>query len=265
MKRLYFVACVGLAMSASASAQTSTQAPSQTELQAPIKPSNSAAATALTTADDVLDHYLEAVGGRAKWQRLTSRISTGTIDVPAMNLSGTIEIREKAPNRMVSTVMIGGSSFRQGFDGTVGWSDDPQNGVHEEAGTELAETRRQADFYHPLDLHTLYTKLNLVGKEKVGDRLAYLIEGTLPEGGDPDKMYFDAQSGLLVRMITRRYTPAGESTFQIDLEDYREVDGIKLPFTAHQSSSDMQFTVKFDEMHHNVAIDDGLFSKPAAQ
>jgi hypothetical protein len=112
---------------------------------------------AMPTAEEILSRYLEAVGGRAAWQKLNSRVSSGTIDVPAMSLSGTVEIHEKAPNRVLTVVAIGGAAFRQGFDGTVGWTDDPQNGLRDQAGAELAETEREADFYAPLNIRSHYT------------------------------------------------------------------------------------------------------------
>jgi hypothetical protein len=234
----------------------------QSRTQTPVK---STAETAAPSADDILNHYVAAVGGRAAWQKLTSRVLTGTIDIPGASLTGTIEVRQKAPNRILTTVMIAGASFRQGYDGTVGWTDDPENGVRAQQGGELSDARRQADFYHALNLRTLYTKFSRVGKEKVGERLAYVVEATPSEGGDPDKMYFDTETGLLVRFITKEHTAETVSTAEEDFEDFRDVDGIKLPFTIHHRGTEPEFTIKVDEVHHNVALEDTQFSRPAAQ
>ena len=99
---------------------------------------------------------------------------------------------------------------------------------------------------------------------KVGERDAYVVEAT-SAGGDPDKMYFDAESGLLVRAVNHRHTPDGVAVFQAEVEDYKDVDGIKLPFTVHQSSAESAFTIKFTEIHHNLQLADGQFAKPAAE
>ncbi|MGA9183965.1 MAG: hypothetical protein WBZ32_01595, partial [Candidatus Acidiferrales bacterium] len=96
-----------------------------------------AASASLPTADQVLDKYVQAIGGRAAWEKLHSRTSLGTIEIPTMNLSGTVMVHEKAPNSMLLVVILSGNSFRQGFDGTVAWSDDPQNGVQVKSGQEL--------------------------------------------------------------------------------------------------------------------------------
>lgn len=239
-------------------AQTSESAQSSSKSQTAATPST-------PSSDQILDKYVEACGGRAAWQKLNTRVSKGTVDVPAMNTSGTVEVHEKAPARTLVTVTIAGAVFSQGFDGTVGWSNDPQNGLREQTGAELSETRRDADFYRPLDMRTLYSKFKVTGQEKVGDHAAYVVEATPSDGGDPDKLYFAADTGLLVRTIGQHHSPEGVDSIQQDYDDYRTVDGIKMPFAIHQTSSQLEFTIKIDEVHHNVALDDAQFSKPAAQ
>ena len=185
--------------------------------------------------------------------------------MPAMSLSGTIETSERAPNRILSIVTIAGASFRQGFDGSVGWTDDPENGVREKSGAELSEARREADFYHPLDLGKIYAKLSFVGQEKLGDRSAYVVEAMPDEGADADKLYFDTQTGLIARMVTTRHLPQGASVLQEDFADFREVDGIKVPFTVRQSGGESEITIRLEEVRHNVELSDTIFSKPATQ
>ena len=84
-----------------------------------------------------------------------------------------------------------------GFDGTTGWSNDPQNGLREQTGEELAETKRDSDFYHPLDLKQMYSKIAVTGTDKIDDRDAYALEASSGELGT-DKIYFDAQTGLVL-------------------------------------------------------------------
>jgi hypothetical protein len=223
------------------------------------------AAAPTPTSDQVLDHYVQAIGGRAAWLKLNSRVSKGTIEIPAMNnLTGTVEIHEKAPNLMLAVINLGGAAFEQGFDGNVGWSDNPQNGLRELSGGELDDARREANFYHPLDLRKNYTKLTVTGIEKVDDRDTYVVEAKRAEGA-PDKMYFDTQSGLLVRSVNQRYTSDGVSEFTADVADYTEVDGVKLPFTVRQTGASATFIIHFTEVHHNLQLTDAQFAKPPAE
>lgn len=230
----------------------------------PDKTAAPAVSPAMPSSDMVLDRYVEAIGGRAAWEKLTSRQSIGTIQVPAMNLSGTVEVREKAPNRLLAAVVIAGATFRQGYDGTAAWADDPQNGLRSLTGAELTEAGREADFYRPLHLRKVYSKLAVTGDENIGDRDAVVMEATLPDG-QVDKLYFDNQNGLLLRSTTHRHTIDGPVAIQADLGDYREVDGVKLPFSVRQSSATTDFSIQITEVHHNISLDDAQFSKPAAQ
>ncbi len=239
---------------------TFAQEPAKT----PDKTPGPAASPALPTSDLVLDRYVEAIGGRAAWEKLTSRQSIGTIQIPALSLSGTVEVHEKAPNRLLAVVVISGAIFRQGYDGALAWADDPQNGLRSLSGQELTEAGREADFYRPLNLRKVYSKLAVTGAEKIGDRDTFVMEATLPDG-QVDKMYFDNQSGLLLRSTTHRHTIQGAVAIQADLADYRELDGVRLPFSVRQSSAETDFTIQITEVHHNISLDDAQFSKPAAQ
>jgi len=222
------------------------------------------APSALPSADDVVKRYVKAIGGQDAWQKLTSRQVKGTLDIPAMNLSGTLESHEKAPNKMLHVSVLAGASYLRGFDGASGWADDPQNGLRDLAGAELEDMKREADFYRPLNLQKTYSKMTVTGTKKVSDRDAYVVEAALPQG-DSDKLFFDVQSGLLVRTIQQEHTALGALTIQADLSDYRDVDGVKMPFSIRQSNPQFEFSLKFTEVHHNVRFDDTQFSKPAAQ
>jgi len=256
MKKSFAVAGFILVVSLSAFAQTPAKVPD--------KPAAAAPAFATPGTDQILNRYVEAIGGRDAWKKLTSRVSTGTIDIPTMQLSGTVEFHEKAPNRFLRVVVLNGAIYRQGFDGTVAWTDDPSDGLRTELGAEAEDTRFDSDFYHPLDLRKLYLKFAVLGIEKINEHDAYVLEASRA-GADADRIYFDAKTGLALRLLSRRSTSEGISTYQVDLEDYRDVDGIQLPFTVHQSIAEPSFTIKFTEVHHNVELDDSQFSKPAAQ
>jgi len=249
LKRLLGVAVMGIALAAPSRGQTPPQSP-------PAAP--------LPSVDRILNHYVEAVGGRGAWLKLTSRVTMGTIDVAAQNLSGTIELREKAPDRILSVIRISGILFRQGFDGTVGWTDDPQNGLREQSGAELSEARRDADFYHPLDMKKVYMRLAVVGPEKVDDQDTYEVEADVPEGA-PDEIYFGVASGLPVRVVSHRHGPQGVVDFREDFDDYRQVDGIKRPFRIQETTGEQVVTITVTEVRHNVLLDDSVFAKPAAQ
>jgi zinc protease len=254
MKKSWVIVFLALAPGLSVAAQTQSKSPD--------KPAAPSASVAIPSADEILTRYVRAIGGREAWKRLSSRLSIGTIEVPAMNLSGMVEMHEKAPNKMLATITVAGAMYRQGFDGTVGWADDSRDGLRQQTGIELEETKRDSDFYHPLDLHQVYSKFTVT--EKIDDRTAYVVEATPPHG-EPDKLYFDSDSGLVVRIVSSHDLPEGVVVFQEDISNYREIDGIKLPLTVRQSSGESEFVIQFTELKHNVEFDDAQFAMAAAQ
>lgn len=235
--------------------------------QAPQKDTKSSDAKtggALPSVDQLLDKYVQALGGKAAVQKVTSMAMKGTFEVPAFGASGTIERYTKAPNKFVIIVEIGGfGTVQQGFNGTAGWAQDPQNGMRDLSGKELAQTKLGADIYRDIKLKELYPKMVVVGKDKVADRDVYVIEATPVDAG-PEKMYFDAQTGLIVRTDQTAYNAGEEVATQTFLEDYKEVDGLKIPTTIRQTNPNISFTMKFSDVKSNVPVEDAKFNKPAS-
>jgi hypothetical protein len=104
-----------------------------------------------------------------------------------------------------------------------------------------------------------------VGREAVGGRDAYVVESKRAAGAVA-RFYFDVETGLLVRMLVvtkAAFVPIPEQT---DFEDYREVGGVKLPYTIRTSNVDTysDATRRFSEIQVNVPVDDSRFDMPAA-
>ncbi len=224
------------------------------------------APAATPTVDQIFDRYVQAIGGKAAFAKLTTRVMVGTWENQARGLTRPLEIYVKAPDKYVQIIGFGEAS--SGFNGEVGWSlNTTQNGLRELTGAGLARQKREAEFYKEIKIRELYARLTLAGKKKVGDREAYVIEA-VSAAGNTEKLYFDAQTGLLVRRDgTAEVSSDGESQVRVAsevyFEDYREVDGIKLPFTIRlKLGSAGIISTRFREIKHNVPIDDSQFSVP---
>lgn len=214
----------------------------------------------LPTVDQILAKSVQADGGKAATEKLTSRVLKGTIEVPTFNASGNIEMYAKAPDKQLSRSEFEGyGEVLQGYDGKSGWAKTPDGGLRELSGVELDRVKRGADFYRGLHLKDQYAKMTVTGKGKAGEREAYIIEAQPAQGG-PEKFYFDAQTGLMLR-VELAAPQGGQAT--IIFEDYKEVDGVKLPHTIRQDSPEMSWVIKVAQAQHNVAIDDAKFAKPA--
>jgi hypothetical protein len=213
----------------------------------------------LPSVDKLLEKYVAASGGAAV-QKITSRITTGSIDVLTYGLTGTFEQYTKAPGRQVNISDLSGfGKVIQCSDGKTGWASDPQQGLRQMGAAEFAVFQRGADLQSPLHVKNHYKKMAVTGKTKVGDRDAYVIEAQPPEGG-PEKLYFEIRTGLLIRVERPDQTGGTVVTF----EDFKEVDGVKIPLTIHQDGGQAEVLIKIHDVKHNVPIDDAKFAKPAA-
>jgi hypothetical protein len=182
---------------------------------------------ALPTADQVIEKWVTALGGRSAMEKHTSRVQKGTVEIPGAPITGTLEVSEKAPDKVVSVFNIQTMGIvREGFDGSVGWQDDPQTGLKEKTGKELADARRDALFNSELKLKELYKTLTVTSQETVGGRPAYLLVGT-PAEGSPTHFWLAVDTGLPIRTRATRETAQGQVDVDVFLEDYRDVDGVK--------------------------------------
>ena len=212
---------------------------------------------------DILNRYINALGGHDAIAKLTSRISKGALEVSGMDGIGTAESYAKAPDKYCSIITFPGyGEAKQGYDGKIGWSKAPDTGIVEMTGQELGSEKRGSDFYLALRIPDLYPKLTLKGQEEIGGFPAYVIEAD-PGDGALRRMYFDLSSGLMVRSDEEHDSPDGRDVAQTFLSDYREVDGVKLPFAVRQTHGATTFIVKLNDVRMNQPIDDSIFAKPA--
>jgi hypothetical protein len=223
------------------------------------------------TADEVVEKYLTAIGGRAALEKLTSRLTTGTISLSLPNgpVSGSIEILNQRPNKTrtvtkldLTSLGAGQVTREQRFDGTSGYILDSLQGNREITGNQL-ENLKNTGFPTPLLTYKERgASVELAGKEKVEGRDTYVLLFK-PKTGSVARTFLDAETYLPARIAIKVDTPeTGEVEQTTDLSDYREVDGTKVPFTIKVSTAGQGFTIAVNKVEHNVKIDETAFSKP---
>jgi hypothetical protein len=218
----------------------------------------------LPTAEQVLDRYVEVLGGRPALEKLTTRqIGGSVITEGARNFP--IQISQTANKYLLVIHLPRGDQF-QAFNGTVGWGKFPGNQWTMQ-GLELARLARAAEFYNAFDLKARFPRLVLKGKERIGEQEAYVVIASSASGGEglAEMLYFDVASGLLLRRIVLTQTPLGEFPEQTNFFDYRQVDGVKLPFTVERIEINTRWTEKYTEVKHNVVLDGAVFEPPPAE
>ena len=225
---------------------------------------------AVTAADpvpavaQVLDKFVAAIGGRDANARVSSRVYRGSV----VSSGGggrplAFDVIEAAPDKLHVTVASAEGKTVQGVDGEDVWTRDARFGVHGETGFEAIRMRRLADFHRNEKLGELDPSLAVSGEQTINGRRAIVLEGTLPSK-IVERLFFDRESGLLVRRITLTPTALGRIPEQTDYEAYRSVGDVKLPFVVRRTGATFSNTQKYDEITVNVPVDAPLFKKPAS-
>ena len=215
------------------------------------------------SVDQILAKYAQALGGQAAYEKVTTRTMKGTVEIPDDNVTGTALVVAKAPGSFRLTMDIPGWGVVETvLDGGNGWEKNPDSGMHAMSRTDLAVAQRDHNFYREVRLKELYSKMETAGADKVEGHAVYVVEAT-PAAGSAEKLYFDAESGLLVKRDFERVTlEDGIVQYEMLMRDYREVDGLKLPFTIEQRAPDNTMIFKFAEITNNAPLADTAFAKP---
>lgn len=225
------------------------------------------------TADEIIDRYLEAIGGRAALGKLTSRstIGTMTLSTPAGEISGPVEILNQQPNKSRTLIKMDLSSLGAGpmivdqrFNGTSGYVLDSLRGNRDITGNPL-ENMKNGAFPNPfLGYRERGASVELGGKEKVGEREVYVLIFK-PKSGSVARQFIDVESYLPVKLVVKIEIPeVGEVEQTTEFFDFRDVDGVKIPFIVKATSAIQSFTITIAKVEHNTKIDEALFSKPVA-
>lgn len=236
-------------------------------------------------ADKIIDQYLQAIGGAERWASVKSIVAKGrSVSFGGFGGGGRVQLFAKFPDQRATYTDFPenperGRSIRI-YDGHAGWIETPLTvlGEYQLGGGELDGSRLDAQLSFPGQIRQALTNLRVSlpvtisdlpgpssqtssenSMEAVGqDRLVNVVQGTTP-GGTLATLYFDSQSGLLVRMVRYGKSPIGRVPTQIDYADYREVNGIKVPFRMLFAWLDGRDAIQLSEVQTNVPIDAARF------
>jgi hypothetical protein len=224
-------------------------------------------ATGAPTADQVLDKYIQAVGGAQRLGTLTSyvakgkHIGYGDADMSAM------QIFAKAPNQYAQVLTTDNGPITTAYDGRNGWTAVPDAytplPLRALNGGELEGARLDALLSFPSQIKQALTNWRGAVPATMGDADVQVIQGTMANGF-PVKLYFDDESGLLLRQVRYIETSLGRATWQVDYADYRDVNGIKIPFKRSLLWQSGRTDVELDDVQLNVPIEASRFAQPAA-
>ena len=210
-------------------------------------------------ADQLLDKYVSAIGGAEALQKVTSRVQKGTLTAFG-GQHFAVDVYSKAPEKRLSVMHLANGDSVTAFDGKQGWLSVPGR-VHMMSAAENGAAHMDADLNFPLHMKSLYEKFHVDAGEKIDGHDTYLVVGR-SEGQPPLRLYFDKDSGFLLRLIRYAETPLGRNPTQIDYADYRDANGLKVPFRWTISRPGNQFTIQVEQIQQNIPVDDAIFAPP---
>ncbi|HXJ11527.1 MAG TPA: c-type cytochrome [Candidatus Limnocylindrales bacterium] len=212
----------------------------------------------MPTAEQVLDKYLAAVGGAEALHKIRSRVQKGTVDTGGEKYP--IEIYSEGPEKRLS---ISHASFGESvtaFNGQAGWLATPR-GVHPMNASERQSARIDAQIHFPARIRELYQDFKVLPGEAIDGRATFLVTAA-GLSTPPLRLFFDQQTGLLLRLVRYTETPLGRNPAEVDYTDYRDAGGVKIPFQWTLTRTNGSFTIRIASVQQNVPIDEKLFVMP---
>jgi hypothetical protein len=226
-------------------------------------------AQGMPPAEQILDKYIQAVGGAQKLAAFTSLTAKGTsLGFRGFGGGGQVEVYAKAPDQRATRVHYldpDRGDINRTFDGRAGWLATPLTVLSEYAltGGELDGAKLDAQLTFPGQIKTVLSSWRTGNPTTINKRDVQVVQGNGPRGLIAT-MYFDRETGLLTRLVRYARTPIGRAPTQIDYSDYRDVDGIKIPFRWTMGWLDGLDTFELTEVKLNVPVDSVRFGRPSA-
>jgi hypothetical protein len=247
-----------------------------------------ASAPGLPSPESILDRFIQASGGAQRLAGLTSIDATGTsAGFGGFGGGGAVEIAAKAPDKRATIILFKAETGRgdqiRTYDGTTGWVRTPLNvvGEYQLVGGDLDGARFDAQLSFPGQIKQILTNLKTGSPTTISDLpvshsqaavqanaaggktyTVDVVQGNGPRGLLVT-LYFDKTTGLLARELRYSVTPIGRVPTEIDFADYRDVNGIKLPFRISYVWLDGRDSIILSDIKTNVPIDEAKFGRPA--
>jgi photosynthetic reaction center cytochrome c subunit len=216
-------------------------------------------------ADQVLDKYIQALGGAARLASLTSLVAKGTsVGYGPEGQKRPVDVFAKAPDLRTTIIHTLDGDSTTTYDGRAGWIAAPHRPVPVLAlsGDDLAGVKLEAEVFFPARIKQDLGKWRVGFPAEIDDRPVQVLQGTSASGALAT-LYFDSESGLLVRLVHYAQSPVGRMPTQVDYADYRDVSGVKIPFRWKVTWLDGVESVVLSDVQPNVPIDGAKFARPA--
>jgi outer membrane lipoprotein-sorting protein len=217
------------------------------------------------SASQIFDKYVQALGGPDRLAKLSSFTAKGASSgYGPESEKRPLEIFAKAPRQRTTIIHTANGDSTTVYDGRAGWIAAPLRPVPVVSltGGELDGAKLDAELTFPTHIQDSLGQWRVGRPATIDRRKVQVVQGTSSSGEAMATLYFDIESGLLVRLVRVSNSPVGRIPTQYDYSDYREVAGVKIPFRWTLTWLDGRENVELTEVQPNVAIEAAKFSRP---
>jgi hypothetical protein len=259
---LCFVA-TGCASSGAGAGGEGGPAPDATAAAEPMVDRDAVGENGLLTPSAILARYVDAVGGEDALRSHTSVTVKGVFGISAMGMEGDSVVYLQAPDHMVQLIELPGmGTMNVGYNGEIGWSDNPMTGPSLMEGDLLVVTREQANFYAPLEYDSMYPTQETVELTEFNDQSAYKVR--VVNASDNEMFHFFSEdSGLLIGIEGEQPGPMGNSEVSIRIGEYADFDGVLQPKSTIIETQGMEISQTVKEVIWDSVPEDA-FAVPAS-
>jgi len=210
-------------------------------------------------ASKIIEQYVKAAGGSKNLSKVQTLLIDGTVQVAGTDQTGTYTLRVKSPNRYYSELRNGGKTSIQAYNGKSAWHDGESDQIATLLGPNALELEAAAQYYNSHFLGFSKRKIGALFKGPAGihGHQTYQVELTFPTGIQWE-VFFDQQTHLIV---AEKATLLGVSQ-EIDYDEYRTTNGVKLPFSMEIHRGADTYAVNVTRASTNETIGERVFDFP---
>jgi hypothetical protein len=215
--------------------------------------------TNLPSPNDVIEKYIRGVGGVAAIQNVSSRVESGTVTF-GVGPTFPIEILSKSPSRQAMIVHLPAGDCSTVFDSQNGWIRSAAGAVYDMSQADIESAKLDAHWQFPINVAKTFQELKVIRTERISDHDAILLFAT-NSSGPPLELYFDRETGLLLRQLRFGSSPLGLNPTQIDYGDYKTFDGVQVPLDLVITRPNRTLNIHLSQVKQNIPIDEAKFAR----
>jgi len=213
---------------------------------------------------EILTRAEKAMGGSDAWKNTNTMMMKGVLQTEDASAFVAIEIYKKAPDKSLLKMKLPQDmEMREVCDGKSAWMEDARGGYHEFKGAELESRLKRSQFSEQSKMILLAATGKVLGADKIGLHSVYVVEYS-SQKNETTKLYFDEETGLAIRSEETLVRPDGAFTTKLDMDDYRPVDGMMVPFRMKRTEKGSVIKIRLTQVKNNLPIEDEMFVKPAS-